>query len=119
MTFMVKTHWQIRGGGELETRALLFVQFLSFSCSFRQKTCQMIGFRPQLKGWRLLGNPEALHWSNPYFSMCGMNTSKALHITRFKRLKVPYFIHKVGQGCNGVFPKWNTNSVNSSNRINH
>ena len=28
------------------------VQFLSFSCSFRQKSCQIIGFWPKLGSWR-------------------------------------------------------------------
>ena len=29
------------------------VQFLSFSCSFRQKSWQIIGICPKLRGWRL------------------------------------------------------------------
>ena len=34
------------------------IQFLSFSCSFRQKSCQIIGFCAKLRGWRpRLGNP--------------------------------------------------------------
>ena len=34
------------------------VQFLSFSCSFRQKSCQLIGFCSKFRGWRPdLGNP--------------------------------------------------------------
>ena len=29
------------------------VQFLSFSCSFRQNFCQIIGICPRRRGWRL------------------------------------------------------------------
>ena len=32
----------------------LSVQFLSFSCSFRRKPCQMIGFRPKLNFTEIL-----------------------------------------------------------------
>ena len=28
------------------------VQYLSFACRFRQKSCQIIGFQPKLRGWR-------------------------------------------------------------------
>ena len=42
------SHWQIRGGAR---DAFLSVQFLSFSCSFCQKSCQIIGFCALLSGW--------------------------------------------------------------------
>ena len=28
------------------------MKFLSFSCSFQQKSCKIIGFRPKLRSWR-------------------------------------------------------------------
>ena len=31
----------------------LLIQFRSFSCSFRQKSCQIIGFCTKFRGWRL------------------------------------------------------------------
>ena len=35
------------------------IQFLSFSCSFRQKPCQIIGFGSKIRGWcpPWMGNP--------------------------------------------------------------
>ena len=38
--------WEIQG------YAPFSVQFLSFSYSYRQKSCQIIGFWPKLRGWR-------------------------------------------------------------------
>ena len=39
-----------RRGGSPRT-CLLEVQFISFSCSFWQKSCQIKGFRKKLRGW--------------------------------------------------------------------
>ena len=36
-------HWWIGGGGGGEAQGPISVQFLSFSCSFRQNSCQIIG----------------------------------------------------------------------------
>ena len=44
-------HWRIEGGAR-DARPLS-AQF-SFLCSFRQKSCQIIGFYQLLKGWRPL-----------------------------------------------------------------
>ena len=41
---------RIRGGAP-GTRAPFSVQFLSFSCSFRQNSCQITGFCSKLRGW--------------------------------------------------------------------
>ena len=59
-------HWRIQRGTR-DARPLS-VQFVSFSCSFRQKYCQIIGFCPKLRNWRSprLGNPgsaTALTWT--------------------------------------------------------
>ena len=44
-------HWQIRGGAR---DAYPPVRFLLFSCSFWQKSCQIIVFLLKLRGWRPL-----------------------------------------------------------------
>ena len=54
------THWQIHRGGAIDAR-LLSVQFLSFSCSFKQTFCQIIGWLHHLWGqcpfWKILDPP--------------------------------------------------------------
>ena len=54
-------HWRIQGGGGNRDMCPLLVQFLSFSCSFRQKSCQIIDFCPKFRSWRpRLGNPGSV-----------------------------------------------------------
>ena len=49
------TLWRIQGAEALGTH--IPVQFLPFSCSLRQKSCQIIGFHPKLRDWSpRLGN---------------------------------------------------------------
>ena len=57
---VVMCHWRIQGA--LGTRAPLSVQFLPFPCSFQQKSCQKIGFCPELKGWRHPPPSWIRHW---------------------------------------------------------
>ena len=43
------------------------VQFLSSSCSFQRKSCQMTGFYPKLSSWRpRLGNPRSATPGDPF-----------------------------------------------------
>ena len=42
-------HWRIQGSS--------WSKFLSFSYSFRQQSCQIIGFHPKLRGWEILDPP--------------------------------------------------------------
>ena len=59
--------WWIQG--ERQVRVRLSVQFLLFSCSCRQKSCQTIGFRPKPRGWcppRLV-NPGPTTVNGPHF----------------------------------------------------
>ena len=49
------------GGGGPGTRALILFKLLSFSCSFREKNGQIIGWCPHLWfGVLLLGNPGSV-----------------------------------------------------------
>ena len=45
------------GGSKGALGMLPFVRSLSFSCSFRQISCQIISFCPKFRGWHPLGNP--------------------------------------------------------------
>ena len=68
-------HLQIQVGTR-DTRLSLSVQFLSFSFSFLQKSCQMIGFQPKLRGcppWKILDPPLirlSVAWSTGLLSQC-------------------------------------------------
>ena len=39
----------------------LSVQFLSFSCSFRQNPCQIVGFCSKIRDWRLPSGKSWIH----------------------------------------------------------
>ena len=53
-------HSEIQMGRGHQGHSPLLVQFLSFSCSFWQESCQIIGFYPKFRDWHPLGlgNPE-------------------------------------------------------------
>ena len=72
----------IVGTKEVPGLVLLFPwsNFFSFSCNFRQKSCQIIGFYPKLSSWRpRLGNP-------------GSATAFSLSITMKINGKLFYFL---------------------------
>ena len=58
---------------------LLSVQFLSFSCSFRQKFCQIIGFCPLLRSWRLPGKSWIPHCITNTQLQCRLNIAEYLY----------------------------------------
>ena len=74
-------HWRMQRG--------LSVQFLLFSCSFRQNSCQIIGFYPHLWDWcnpPPLGNPGSttgLDWGFfPWYFLCRLACSVSNQVAK-------------------------------------
>ena len=55
----------------------MYIQFLSFSCGFRQKSCQIMVFCSKLVGWRPMGNPGSIALDRfDYFDVSTLNCCK-------------------------------------------